>query len=95
MPKRRQALRRSKAAAASLFLTLILSFFFASQSLPMKAETASSIASAAAAGAQLGLLDPVRQAALFAFLLVALSAITLRKYRRRDDTSPRRIGRRI
>jgi hypothetical protein len=84
MTERRQAQRQGKQAATSFSLALILSLF----SSPSSASEAQAALVTAFAGA--------RQT-LFVLLLVLLSAVTLIlcRYRRRDVTSPRRIGRRI
>ena len=93
MTQRRQALRQGKTVAtASFFLTL--AFFSSSPSISAQAEpvisrTISSMEGFPVLSASMG------QATLIAALLVALSTYVSWHYHRRDDTSPRRIGRRI
>jgi hypothetical protein len=86
MAQRRQALRPGNPAATLFFFALIPTIFF---TLP------SGVSSGVAE--MLVVLGDARQAALFALLLMLLSGAMLVfwRYRRRDDTSPRRIGRRI
>ncbi len=83
MAQRRQALRQGKPTGTSFLFALIPTILF---TLPNSAAADLLVAPGDA-----------RQAALFALLLMLLSGVTLvlSQYRRRDVTSPRRIGRRI
>ncbi len=85
MTERRQAQCQGKQAATSFFFAPILTLFLT----PLSASEAQA--------ALVATFADVRQAALFVLLLILLSAVTLIscRYRRRDDTSPRRVGRRI
>ena len=84
MTKRRQALCAGKPAATSLFLALIPIVLFTTPSVLAPSVLAPSVLAVAPASSGAGLL-----------MLMGAFTLVFWHCHRRDDTSPRRVGRRI